>query len=430
MPVGFDVTNQKASPALYASSFATRPAPAFVGRLFVDTDTPSTGIYRDTGTVWLSISGGSSETQSLNDVCVIGNTTTTLGISINGQSTVGTHDSSSSSIPPEADFALTIGEDYPATGFSIYTTHKNHFAGVLRNEGTVVFDTLGGTGSRIVVASADGTLTASSVLSSYVTGNGTTNYVPKFNSASSIGNSQIFDNGTSVAIGTASPFGSAKLQIKTSTDINIAFQNGTLDATGVKINAYNDAASLNIPIELNGSVLYFKTGETEKMRITSGGNVLIGTTTIAGYALDVNGLGNFSGALTGTSASFTGVLTLTNGTTSSNQNATGFSFNRNISSGAIFSATGFAYQWQRTMSTTAASDYLELQLYNPSGAYVSSPFTIYGTGAAIFTSSVNVGNFTTAQKNSLTASAGMIVYDTTLAKLCVYTTAWETITSI
>jgi hypothetical protein len=38
---------------------------------------------------------------------------------------------------------------------------------------------------------------------------------------------------------------------------------------------------------------------------------------------------------------------------------------------------------------------------------------------------------TTAQKNAIaTPAAGLVVYDTTLNKLCVYTTAWETITSL
>ena len=38
---------------------------------------------------------------------------------------------------------------------------------------------------------------------------------------------------------------------------------------------------------------------------------------------------------------------------------------------------------------------------------------------------------TTAQKNAISSpTAGMVVYDTTLNKLCVYTTAWETVTSI
>jgi len=37
---------------------------------------------------------------------------------------------------------------------------------------------------------------------------------------------------------------------------------------------------------------------------------------------------------------------------------------------------------------------------------------------------------TTAQKNAISAPpAGLMVYDTNLAKLCVYTSAWETITS-
>lgn len=38
---------------------------------------------------------------------------------------------------------------------------------------------------------------------------------------------------------------------------------------------------------------------------------------------------------------------------------------------------------------------------------------------------------TTAQKNAIAApAAGLMVYDTTLNKLCVYTTVWETITSL
>lgn len=40
-------------------------------------------------------------------------------------------------------------------------------------------------------------------------------------------------------------------------------------------------------------------------------------------------------------------------------------------------------------------------------------------------------NVTTAQKNALSAGPGQIVFDTDLAKLCVYTgSAWETITSV
>ena len=38
---------------------------------------------------------------------------------------------------------------------------------------------------------------------------------------------------------------------------------------------------------------------------------------------------------------------------------------------------------------------------------------------------------TTSQKNALTVTAGYVVYDSTLGKLCVYTgSAWQTITSV
>ena len=46
------------------------------------------------------------------------------------------------------------------------------------------------------------------------------------------------------------------------------------------------------------------------------------------------------------------------------------------------------------------------------------------------TNGVGVPVVTTTQKNALTASAGYIVFDSTLGKLCVYTgSAWQTITS-
>ena len=47
------------------------------------------------------------------------------------------------------------------------------------------------------------------------------------------------------------------------------------------------------------------------------------------------------------------------------------------------------------------------------------------------TKGVRMPNMTTTQKNAIASpAAGLMVYDTTLAKLCVYTTAWETITSL
>lgn len=47
------------------------------------------------------------------------------------------------------------------------------------------------------------------------------------------------------------------------------------------------------------------------------------------------------------------------------------------------------------------------------------------------TKGVRFPNMTTAQKNAITPSAGTVIFDTTLSKLCVYSgAAWQTITSV
>ena len=128
MPVDFSVTNQLASPAIYASSFATRPAASFKGRLFVDTNVPSTGIYRDTGTAWVAIAGtGVAETQNLNAVCTVGNTTTTLGIIINGQSSYGEDTTAPfGQLLPFENYALSIGA-YSEFDASLYVKNNALF---------------------------------------------------------------------------------------------------------------------------------------------------------------------------------------------------------------------------------------------------------------------------------------------------------------
>jgi len=77
MRVNFSITNQLATPSIHAAALANRPPAGQPGRLFVDTDSPSTGIYRDTGTVWILISSpGAPEADTLQAVTDRGNTTT------------------------------------------------------------------------------------------------------------------------------------------------------------------------------------------------------------------------------------------------------------------------------------------------------------------------------------------------------------------
>ena len=86
------------------------------------------------------------------------------------------------------------------------------------------------------------------------------------------------DSSENVGIGTSSPFSSARLQVNTGTNLNLAVQTGTTDSSGIKINAFNDAANANIPLELNGSVLLLKTGETERARLDSSGTFMVAKT--------------------------------------------------------------------------------------------------------------------------------------------------------
>ena len=70
--------------------------------------------------------------------------------------------------------------------------------------GAITASSLAGTGTRMVVADANGLLSTQSISGGTLTGTGTTNYLPKFTSASALGDSQIFDNGTNIGIGTNS----------------------------------------------------------------------------------------------------------------------------------------------------------------------------------------------------------------------------------
>jgi hypothetical protein len=141
-----------------------------------------------------------------------------------------------------------------------------------------------------------------------VTGTGTANYIAKWSGTSAIGNSLIFDNGTNVGIGTASPTQS----------LTVVMNSGT-NATGIVIKAINDGGTASQPAlnYVNGSgnniaqivadngtgYLAFNMGasNTERMRITSGGNVGIGTSSpIRRLEVASDGSNWISGTFSGT----------------------------------------------------------------------------------------------------------------------------------
>ena len=123
--------------------------------------------------------------------------------------------------------------------------------------------------------SASGTFALTSNITSAISG--TTNTLAKFTSTNVIGNSGVSDDGTNLTyLSTAK----ATLLVKAVNNSyygQLAFTNGS--------NALYGGISYNN----SGQYMQFETNTSEWMRLGSSGNLLMNTTTDAGYRLDVNG---------------------------------------------------------------------------------------------------------------------------------------------
>lgn len=158
-----------------------------------------------------------------------------------------------------------------------------------------------------------------------VTGTGTTNYLPKWTSGSAIGNSLVFDNGTNVGIGTASPgvildiasSGTGIVRVKggNSTNQGAAYYVGgntvTLGAIGDRSAILGGTPEQAFSIYTGTVPLLFDVAAAERMRITSSGLVGIGTTNPNSNGGSGAGLLHINGAAAGAWA----ITHYTNGTT-------------------------------------------------------------------------------------------------------------------
>jgi hypothetical protein len=182
-------------------------------------------------------------------------------------------------------FNSSPGNDYSigkltenSVGF-LQIRNGNNGAELLRigSTGVTTITNLAGTGSRMVVADASGVLSTQAIPTGTVTGTGTTNYISKWTSGSALANSSIVDDGA------GNVYVYSRLFQSNGTNQMIF---GQWDGVNNRIEG---SSGLPMYMVTYGSALKFGVGGDEKAQINSSGNLLIGTTTDAGYKLDVNG---------------------------------------------------------------------------------------------------------------------------------------------
>jgi hypothetical protein len=206
-------------------------------------------------------------------------------------------------------------------------------------------------------------------LTNPVTGTGTTNYLPKFTGASTIGNSSLQDDGSNV-------FLSNGYYISTRTDNTSVLRTHLLMQRGSGAGTYADIFTAGDTA--NGvASMQFGFNSSAKMILTASGNLSIGNTNDT-YKLDVTGTGRFTGSLRSTSGDI-----------------------RSINTGSNTAGSGAFYLLGDTTGTNFfinqlnASNGIDWYYYN--GSYSSSLFRLASTGAATFSSSVT----STAPANAL-----------------------------
>jgi hypothetical protein len=132
------------------------------------------------------------------------------------------------------------------------------------------------------------------------TGTGTTNYVTKWTGTSALGNSQIFDNGTNVGIGTASPLSLLSLGSSVSAQKFLIYDaaNNFRYGFGIQDNELRQFCPSNGFMSFGGVSTSDGSTFSERLRITSSGNVGIGSTS-PDAKLRVSGLSNGTQAIFG-----------------------------------------------------------------------------------------------------------------------------------
>ena len=241
------------------------------------------------------------------------------------------------------------------------------------------------------------------------------------------------DASGNVGIGTSSPGTQLNVYKSTATQVAVRPQNSLAYADfgpisdGTVYGPYAaPAASTGLVVGTsNSNPVQLWTNGSERMRIDSSGNVGIGCT--PGYLLDVQS--------TSTSAAYY-AQRLYSAANASGVSATYLRLEKGFGYGGAIG--GYLSQGVggglvlATANGGTFTDQMWIDSNGNVGIGTSSPNASAILDAQSTTKGVRFPNMTTTQKNAVSSpAAGLVVFDTTLAKLCVYSgSAWQTITSV
>jgi hypothetical protein len=226
--------------------------------------------------------GGSGEGLYINKTSGSGNAATIIG-TLNATTLVKSGGTSAQFLKADGSVDSTSYGTGSVTsvGLSSATSGVTIGSTPITTSGTITLAIATASGSQQgLLSSTDWTTfnNKQNALTNPVTGTGTTNYLPKFTGTSTIGNSQIFDNGTNVGIGTTSPQGILHVSATTA---NTYFYNTFSNASNrnwALAFGIGNLGDLNLMVSNSEGGNPVSSGSS-KFNIQPNGNVGIGTTT-------------------------------------------------------------------------------------------------------------------------------------------------------